>query len=69
MKYFAVTPFSMERAVKQELERMKVEVSGVSEGKVFFLGNTETLADVCVNLRSGDRVFMEIASFTAVTFD
>lgn len=69
MKYFAVMPFSMERAVKQELERMKVEVSGASEGKVFFLGNTETLADVCVNLRSGDRVFMEIASFTAVTFD
>lgn len=69
MNYFAVTPFSMERAVKQELERMKAEVLGVSEGKVFFLGNTETLARVCVNLRSGDRVFGEIASFRAVTFD
>lgn len=69
MKYFAVTPFSMERAVKQELERMQVEIQGVSEGKVFFLGDTETLANVCVNLRSGDRVYREIASFRAVTFD
>lgn len=69
MRYFAVTPFSMEKAVKNELIRMDAIVDGVSEGKVFFEADCDKLADVCVNLRSGDRIYREITSFTATTFD
>lgn len=69
MKFFVTTPFSMEKPVKIQLERMGVEVSGITEGKVYFNGDEDTLASVCVNVRAGDRVFWEIASFEAYSFD
>ncbi len=69
MKFFITTPFSMEKPVKFQLERMNVEVSGVTEGKVYFNGDESVLAKVCVNIRAGDRVYREIASFDAFSFD
>ncbi len=69
MKFFITTPFSMEKPVKFQLERMGIEVSGVTEGKVYFNGDENTLASVCVNIRAGDRVYLEIASFNALSFD
>ncbi len=69
MRYFAVTPFSMEKAVKNELVRMNVTVEEVTEGKVYFEADCDKLADVCVNLRSGDRIYREITAFTATSFD
>lgn len=69
MKFFVTTPFSMEKPVKFQLERMGIEVSGVTEGKVYFNGDENALASVCVNVRAGDRVYWEIASFEAYSFD
>jgi putative N6-adenine-specific DNA methylase len=69
MKFFVTTPFSMEKPVKYQLERMNIKCEGVTEGKVYFTGDQSTLAQVLVNVRAGDRVYWEIASFEAVTFD
>lgn len=59
----------MEKPVKFQLERMGTEVSGVTEGRVYFNGDENTLASVCVSIRAGDRVYLEIASFNALSFD
>ena len=69
MKFFITTPFSMEKPVKFQLERMGIAVTGVTEGKVYFTGDENTLASVCVNIRAGDRVYLEIASVDAFSFD
>ena len=62
-------PFSMEKPVKNEFERMNFTVSCVGEGRVYFETDKKGLAKALVNLRSGDRIFWEISSFEAITFD
>ncbi len=69
MRFFATVPFAMERPVKNELERMNISVTEVGEGRVYFDTDKQGLAKALVNLRSGDRIFWEITSFEAVSFD
>lgn len=69
MRFFITTPFSMEKPTRNQLERLDIVCSGVTEGKVYFEGTQADLAKVLVNIRSGDRVFLEIASFIALSFD
>ncbi len=69
MKFFITTPFSMEKPTRNQLERLDIACTGVTEGKVYFEGSQADLAKVLINIRSGDRVFLEIASFTALSFD
>lgn len=69
MKFFATAPFSLEKPVKLELERIGITVLGVGEGKVYFEATVEQAAHVMVNLRCADRVYLFVAEFTAKTFD
>ena len=69
MRFFVTTPFSMEKSVRNQLERLDLNVISVTEGKVYFEGGVKELAKACINLRCGDRVMREIASFNATTFD
>ncbi len=69
MRFFVTTPFSMEKPVKNQLERMQIKTVLTADGRVYFEGDEACLARACVNLRCGDRVFWEIASFNAATFD
>ncbi|MBR2860365.1 MAG: class I SAM-dependent RNA methyltransferase [Clostridia bacterium] len=69
MRFFVTTPFSMEKPVKNQLLRLGIEVDNVTEGRVYFNGEQEQLAAACINIRCGDRIFREIASFDAFTFD
>ena len=69
MKFFVTTPFSMEKPVKNQLERLGIETSGTTEGKVYFNGDQDSLALALVNVRAGDRIYWEIASFDAYSFD
>ena len=69
MKLIATAPFSMEKPVRLQLERLQIPVTEVTEGHVAFAGNDEIVAKACVNLRATDRVLWEITSFPAKTFD
>lgn len=69
MTFFITTPFSMEKPTRFQLERLGIQCLKVTEGKVYFNGTQKELAKVLVNIRSGDRVFWEIANFTALSFD
>lgn len=69
MEFFATAPFSMEKPVRNELEKSGVTVTGVSEGKVFFTCNVHDLAITLVSLRCADRVYRHLSTFTATTFD
>ncbi|MBR6765151.1 MAG: class I SAM-dependent RNA methyltransferase [Clostridia bacterium] len=69
MRFFITTPFSMERPVRNQVERMDVKCDSVTEGRVYFSGDVNTLANVLVNVRAGDRVYWEISSFEATSFD
>ncbi len=69
MKFFATTPFALEKPVCRELIQLGIGYTEVREGRVYFECDTDGLARACVNLRGADRVFWELSSFNAVSFD
>ena len=69
MKFFATAPFSLEKPVKLELEKLNINVLNVAEGKVYFEATVDEVAHAMVNLRCADRVYLLVAEFTAKTFD
>ncbi len=69
MRFFATTPFAMEKPVCREFERLEIPYTDISEGRVYFNGDVSVLAKACVNLRSADHIFLELAFFRAQSFD
>lgn len=69
MRLFATTPFSMEKPVCRELIQLRLGYTDIREGRVYFESDVKGLARACVNLRGADRVFWELASFDAMSFD
>ena len=69
MRLFATTPFSMEKPVCRELMRLHLGYTDIREGRVYFESDGKGLARACVNLRGADRIFWELASFDARSFD
>ncbi len=69
MKFFATAPFSLEKPVKIELEKLNIPVLSVQEGKVYFEATVDQAAHAMVNLRCADRVYLLVDEFVAKTFD
>ncbi len=63
------TIFGMETFVKNELRGLGYEATNVEDGKVTFLGDELAVARANIGIRTGERVLIKIAEFTAVTFD
>lgn len=61
--------FGLESFVKDELVRLGVEVTDVTDGRITFVGNCDDLARANIELRTGERVLIKLASFKAETFD
>lgn len=63
------TIFGMEAFVTRELRSLGYETTSVEDGKVTFLGDAEAVCRANLWIRTGERVLIKVAEFTAVTFD
>ncbi|MCL2665142.1 MAG: THUMP domain-containing protein, partial [Defluviitaleaceae bacterium] len=65
----ATAAFGLEASVKREAVRMGLSDVSVSDGRVFFSGGLEAVAEANLRFRCADRILIIIGEFTAVTFD
>ncbi len=63
------TIFGMEAFVSRELKGLGYETTSVEDGKVTFLGDAEAVCRANLWIRTGERVLIKVAEFTATTFD
>ena len=61
--------FGLEGLAGDELRRMDMEDVTVENGRVVFSGDVRAMAKANVNLRTGERVLLILADFTATTFE
>jgi putative N6-adenine-specific DNA methylase len=63
----ATAAFGIEAVVKRELEHMGIAVMSTENGRIHFEGSVETMIKVNLNLRSADRVYVQIGIKEQVT--
>ncbi len=63
------TIFGMEAFVSRELRGLGYEPSCVEDGKVTFRGDERAVCRANIGIRTGERVLIKAAEFSAVTFD
>ncbi|MBS5988640.1 THUMP domain-containing class I SAM-dependent RNA methyltransferase [Anaerococcus hydrogenalis] len=68
-KIIISTSFGLESLIKRQLIEEGYEDFEVLNGKIILKGNLDDIGFLNLNLREADRVFLEIASFEAKTFE
>ena len=68
-KIIITTSFGLESLIKRQLIEEEYEDFEVLNGKIILNGNLDDIGYLNLNLREADRVFLEIASFEAKTFE
>lgn len=53
----------------REVRRLGYETTSVEDGRVTFMGDNEAVCRANMWIRTGERVLIKTAEFTAVTFD
>ncbi len=69
MRFAVPCLFGLEGIAGDELRRMNLEDVQVENGRVLFSGDTQAMARANVCLRTGERVLLVLAQFTAKTFE
>ncbi len=69
--YELVAPchFGLEAVLKREIYDLGYEILSVEDGRVTFEGDAEAIARANVNLRTTERVLLQVAQFKAETFE
>ena len=68
-KIIITTSFGMESLIKRQLEEENYKNFEVLNGKIILNGNLDDIGYLNLNLREADRIFLEIESFNAKTFE
>lgn len=63
------TLFGLEALAAREVRRLGYETTSVEDGRITFTGDIEAVCRANMWIRTGERVLIKIAEFTAVTFD
>lgn len=66
--FAATCLFGLEKFVGEEIDACGGKRTGTIDGRVFFTGNAEVLAKVNISLRTAERVYIEVGTFSAETF-
>ena len=69
LTYIVPTLFGLEGLAGDELRRMNLENVRVEDRRVFFSGDLNALAKANICLRTGERIMIVLAQFTAKTFE
>ena len=68
-KIIITTSFGLESLIKRQLQEENYKDFEVLNGKIILNGNLDDISYLNLNLREADRVFLEIASFEAKSFE
>ena len=63
------TLFGIEAVCAKEIRNLGYETTEVADGRVTFIGDYEAVARANLNIRTGERVLINVGSFTALSFD
>ena len=69
LRYVAPCHFGLESVLAGELKRLGAQDVKADNGKVSFSGDFSIMARANINLRTAERVLIELASFKAQTFE
>ncbi len=69
IKYVITSTFGLEKITKTELIRLGYKINLVENGSITTEGTIDAIADLNINLRTADRVYIELAKFKAESFD
>lgn len=69
LKFVIPTLFGLEGLVAQELKRLDIPNVQAENGRVRCTGSAFDLARMNINLRTGERVLVEVGQFPAASFD
>lgn len=67
--YILICHFGLEKVLKNEVRRLGLEVTNVTDGEIKALGNISDIPRLNFNLRTCERIMIEVASFKATTFE
>lgn len=67
--YIVSSAFGLEKMTKTELTRLGYEITSVENGSIEVRAGIEALADLNINLRTAERVFLKLGEFGAKSFD
>ena len=69
LKFAVPCLFGLEGIAGDELRRLQIENVNVENGRVLFTGDENAMAKANICLRTGERVLLILAEFTATTFE
>lgn len=69
MKFLATTTFGLEAVLRKELKSLSLWYEAVGDGYVSFSGEETAMCVSNIWLRTADKVFLELASFPARSFE
>ena len=69
LTYIFVCHFGLEKVLKSEVRKLGLELLEGSDGEVKAKGSLEDIPRLNFNLRTAERVMIEVANFKATTFD
>lgn len=61
--------FGLESVLKREIYDLGYEISKVEDGRVTFIGDEEAICRANINLRTAERVLLQVGRFKATTFE
>ena len=67
--YILICHFGLEKVLKSEIRKLGLEISEVSDGEIKAIGIIEDLPRLNFNLRTSERVMIELSNFKATTFE
>ncbi len=68
-KYIVTSSFGLEKITKRELTALGYEILSVENGAIEIEGGLKAIADLNINLRTADKVFLKLAEFEAHSFN
>ena len=69
LQYVATCLFGLEKTLGEELDGIGARRTETMDGRVFFEGDSHTLARANLSLRCAERVFLLLGRFPADSFD
>ena len=67
--FILICHFGLEKVLKSEIRKLGLEISEVTDGEVKAIGTIDDIPRLNFNLRTAERVMIEISTFKAVEPD
>lgn len=69
LKFVLPCHFGLESVLKREVRKLNLEIDNVFDGEVRVIGNLKDISRLNLNIKTAERVLIEVGQFEAKTFD